>query len=558
MLEHIHIQNIGLVEEVSIDFCKNITMFSGETGAGKSMLLSSVLLLMGGKTNKNTVRSGASQANVSSEWNIANNSEVKKWLAQKDIECEGDVIQLRRSIKTNGRSQCFIEGVPFTLKEMGECMNLMCEVHAQHEHQKLFNINVQLRIIDRFAGINDRVDDFTQRLTAYKKKEKMFLQSVQDEETRLRDIDYLEFAVQEIEGAKIQKNEDETLSDELNRASNMEHIMELWKQLDALLMGDGGASDMLKDVAHVLSDLDDLQTDLSELNERLSSARIEIDDIAYTLKQREENLVYLEPDKLQKIESRLSLLEGLKKKYGGTLEHVLEFKEQSEEKLEMLKNYDKDKSKLEEELKFEKKALVQEAREISEIRKKEAETFAEEVNQILQRLAMSAANFYIHFHENNSINAQGIDKIEFYISSNKGEKHYPLAQIASGGEMSRIMLAIKVVSSKKDSLETLLLDEVDAGIGGNTARVLGEYLYQLGTNTQIICVSHLPVIVAAAHVHFKVDKQEMDDRTKIFVSKLNDDERILELARMISGQPREATAQNQAREFLKLYGGRVF
>lgn len=556
VLESIYIQNLGLVEELDIEFCSGITMFSGETGAGKSMLLSSLLLLMGGKA---TVRLGASQAVIASEWDISDNTDmqhgIQKWLQEKEIECDTHHLQIRRVIKSNGRSQCFIDGQSVSMKELSECMDFLCEVHTQHERQKLFKHTQQLQIIDKFAGIYDRVQAYALRLAQWKKKEKLFMQNIQDEQIRLREIDYLEFAIGEIETACIKKREDETLGQELQIASNRERIMDVWGEFDASMSADNNAIQILKEALKNLEILDDLQGNLSESRMRLESTVIEIEDIVATLKKESSNVEFFDKDALRVLEQRLSVLEGLKKKYGNTLEKVLHFKDESMDKITILKNFDTDRQQLEETLQYEKAQLFEEAQQIRSSRLDFSKQFADEVNMILHKLAMQNAHFYVQLEERETMQSSGIDSIEFFISSNKGEKHLPLMQIVSGGELSRIMLAIKVISSKKDSLETLVLDEVDAGIGGNTARVLGAYLHHLGKRTQVLCVTHLPIIVASADLHYKVEKYEDEERTKIKISALSKNERMREIARMISGKESETLAQQQATEFIDLYIG---
>lgn len=552
MLENICVKNIGLVENINIDFNEESTMFSGETGAGKSMLLSSLLLLLGERSDSNTIRQGSTQASITAVWNISNHYELHQWLEERSIIHDGVELLIRRNIKQNGRNQCYIQDQSLTVKEMGECMEFLCEIHTQHEHQSLFKSSAQLLIIDKFAGIRDRVEIFSKAFQTYNEKLRQYTQAQENEHARIRELDYLEFAAQEIANSHIILEEDEKIIEELRSVSNLETITELWQKIDGILYEESGVLSGIRKVFVALGQLDSLQSGITKYYERMDSILIELDDIVDELRSEKDKISQLDTEAIVRLENRLLLLEGLKQKYGKSLVQVSDFQYSAESKIALLKNFEEKKGHRAQELELEYKKLQKESIDISNIRKDAAIHFAEEVNVVLHQLAMEKAVFSVQI-ESRDIEKQGIDDVRFFISSNTGEIASPLIKIASGGELSRIMLAIKVVSSRNVSLQTLVLDEVDAGIGGNTAKVLAQYLYELARNTQIICVTHLPMVAACARTHYKVYKFEENNRTKVDITLLQNIDRIKELSRMIVGNEDDILAQNQSKKILSHY-----
>ena len=552
MLEQIHIQNLGLVENATIEFDSNVTIFTGETGAGKSMLLSALLLLQGDKASDSTLRYGANQAIISSIWNITTNKAIKVWLEEKSIEYDATEIQIRRVIKANKRSQCFIQGVSVSLKELSECVGFLCEIHTQHEHQALFSTTSQLAIIDRYAGIEPQVIKFNQLLQSYEHNTRVLRKNKTDAQERARELDYLKFAVSEIEENNIQVKEDIHIMEELQVVSHADEIITIWNNIHNICNDETGVQIQLEEMYGYLSNLTELQPSIQEYGDRLNSMLLELKDLVVALKRESDSVEHLPPNKIMSLETRLSLLEHLKKKYGDSLEKVIRFCDDAKEKILYLENYDHNAEALQQKLVKDRAVLEQEALVISNIRKDNILSFSDEVNAVLDKLAMGNSCFSIELVQRD-IKINGIDDVVFYMSPNKGIQKFPLIKIASGGELSRIMLAIKVISSKYEALQTLVLDEVDAGLGGHTARVLAQYLHKLGMNTQVICVTHLPIVAACARTHYCVKKQELDELVSVMVSRLGNDLRIQEIARMISGKEDDILAQNQAEQFLLLY-----
>lgn len=557
MLEHISVKNIGLVSQADIEFSGGFSAFTGETGAGKSMLLSSLLVLFGSKADSSVIRHGEERAEVSSRWDISALPAVRQWLEEQGFESSSELI-LRCVITRGKKKQCFIQGVAAPAAQLFECMEMLCEIHAQHEHQALFKESAQREILDAYAGITARKKQFAKDLSAYKKKKTQWQQLCDNEAAHRQEMENLRFTIETIDRTSPREGEDAALSAEIARKA---HAQEIARQLDifaARTIGSEGSEESLQRAGEAaIEALDALLPHYAELasaRSRLQSALLEISDVAdevVSLRAQDEESG---SNNLAALEERLAEIELLKKKYGGSIARALALREAAQKKIGSGESFGEYRDALFEELKHESKRLMAEADALHGARKKAAQQFSAQVTDIIKTLAMNDADFLIAIpdvaKDDRKLSSWGYGALSFTIRSNAGEPHKNIASVASGGELSRIMLAIRMAAKNEGTAPTLVLDEVDAGIGGKTAVTVGRYLADLGGALQVICVTHVPVIAAAAAYHYHVSKIEASGRTHVSVQRLSDDERLREIARMLVGNEDDELARSQARKML--------
>ncbi len=560
MLEKLSIQNIGLVEKADIDFGSALTAFTGETGAGKSMLLSSLLILFGAKVGAHTIRHGETRAEVCAQWNIENMQHVKAWLGEKSLECE-DVLVLRCVLQHGKKKQCFIQGTLVSSVQLGECMNVLCEIHAQHEHQNLFKSREQCKILDAYAGISAKQEQFSKDLLTYRKKKEQWRKLCESEEQAKQEMEYLRFAVNEIEEAQMSHGEDVRVNEELIIQSNAQDIARLLSQAQRSVRTESEEEtsmySLYNTLVEALRNLQKYNARTADTIKRIDSAMVEISDAVDEINALYGNKADEQRFDIPALEERLATIEILKKKYGGSLESVFSFLHEARAKLTTEEHLHQNKEGMFEELREESVRLMQEADALHEARVEAAQAFSQQVNEVLHILAMNTADFCVAVpdleKERRTLNPLGYDDVSFLIRSNTGEPYMPIAKGASGGELSRIMLAIRVVGKSEARIQTLILDEIDAGIGGKTAVQVAHYLAKLAHKTQIICVTHLPVIAAAAKLHYYVYKKGEKGRTCVLVEPIGEDVRLQEIARMLVGNEHDVLAHNQAQSLLQSF-----
>ena len=588
MLQQLHIQNLGLVEEASLDFEQGFTILTGETGAGKSMLLSSLLLLFGSKIDESLIRQGSDAALVFTEWNIKNNKHAQKWLEEHEIFLTDDTfVSLRRVIKRKRRTQCFIQGVSVSVQELAQFFGLICEIHAQHEHQSLFKTTRQTSILYEFTGIEQQFEQYCVLLTQLTLSVRKILKQDSNKEALARELDYLQYATKEIEDAALKDNEDEELTQQIYRLSHIEEMKSLWSEFFQCMEGETvGAIPLLEKSKTLLETISSYQQDIQPQYTQLESILIESKDIIESLQSHYDRANDEEHSNIFDIEARLSIIEGLKKKYGASIVAIRNFYEKSKIKIHEIQKIEQDEELLPKKIIAMFKELFSLSVTIYEKRNSSLLVFQQKINEVLYSLAMPNAVFEIYTKEaplfeqysnkKDTLNDTEllelilqnklslIEPIEFYISTNKGMNSDSLSKIASGGELSRIMLAITVVGkqrienfdNERDSKEkymsqkTLILDEVDTGLGGKTALSLACYLQSIAKQYQIICVTHLPVIAASATHHFLVQKIEHENITTVQLDIIEELSRKKEIARMLVGNDDDELALQQAEKLL--------
>lgn len=564
MIETISIHNIALIDELELELSPGLNIFTGETGAGKSVILKSIGLVLGERTSADIVREGTDFAAV--EVSVIPSSSLPI-----DME-SGDTLVLSRQISANGRSRCRINGELANLKQLEEIGTLLVDIHGQHEHQSLFRTEMHLELLDDFGETDTERQHVSEKyhyLLDLQREMDSLLHTLRTSE---REKELLEFEVKELASANLQEGEEEELTAEIQVLNNAEQLYEsanlVYEQLDG--QGDfGGTSSAssgsmlqnLRDSAKTLTKLSEIDVSLSELSERIDSSLYELEDIASQIRQYTDTVEF-NPMRLAEVTDRLELISKFKRRYGNTISEMINYHAEAERKLEDLELGSEKIDSLKDQIrkiKLEAQALCI---ALSEKRKKVAEKLSALVEKELQELGMEKAEFQTYvepLQDDNGLllidgkryafREHGMDKVEFLIAPNVGSELRPLARIASGGEISRVMLALKTVLVQVDNIPTVLFDEIDSGIGGKIADVVGMKLKELSQSAQVICITHLPQIARFADRHFLVEKEVVGERTLINAKPLTEAERVTEIARMHGGKETEVGLAH-ARELL--------
>ena len=568
MIETLSIRNIALIDELDLELASGLNIFTGETGAGKSVILRSIGLVLGERVSADIVREGADFAKV--EAGVAPHDQHPMWhtdFAFSDVLDPSDAVILSRRISANGRSRCHINGRLVNLGQLQDLGALLVDIHGQHEHQSLFRTQTHLRLLDDFGGCSDarqHVSKVHARLQALQQESAELTQTLKASE---REKDLLEFEIKELAAADLEEGEDEALATEARLLNNAEELFQSARRVYALLDGDTSASsnasalERLKDAAKTLIKLSELDDSLSEVHDRLETSLYELEDIALHIRQYADTVEF-NPMRLDEVTDRLALIGKLKRRYGNSISEILTYHAEAEQKLQTLQFG----SEKQESLQSEIHKTIQEAQHLclalSAKRLHIAKQLSKQIEKELRTLGMDKAEFQAsvqHIADERGpfqiegarygFRSHGMDDVEFLIAPNVGSEARPISKIASGGEISRIMLALKTVLVQVDEIPTLLFDEIDSGIGGKVADVVGRKLKELAEFAQVICITHLPQIARFADRHFRVDKDVVGDRTLITAKPLTPEEQVNEIARMHGGEETEIGLAH-ARELL--------
>lgn len=539
MLEHLHIRNVALIKESEISFGDGLNILTGETGAGKSMIIDSLQFALGGRAGKDFLRHGEKQAAVEALFSVQSQALTEK-LAENGIAPEEDgTLLITRTLSEAGKSVCRINGSTVTVGMLKEIAEDMIDIYGQHEHQSLLNPVKHIRLLDRFcgAGFGEAMEEYKNSRQRLKDLEKQLAILIGDECQREQRMDMLLFQKEEIEAAELQKGEEDALLEQKKRLSSMERLIRLTGESVTLLYdGDDrvpSACDQLGDALAKLREAVEYDAALSPLADALADGYAAVEDCARELK-REAEKQEADPEELERIEERLQLFYKLKRKYGGSIEAVLEFYEKAVQELEFLSNSSEKAAELSAKKAAEKKRLSALAETLTARRRATAEQVEEQIETALHDMEMKHARFHIQVEEKADWGADGKDKVEFLISANAGEPLKPLAKIASGGEMSRVMLALKTVLVDADEIGTFIFDEIDTGVSGRTARRVGEKMRFLGGKRQLLCITHLPQIAAMADNHFLIEKESDAGETVTRVTALDEEGAVREVARLMN------------------------
>ena len=553
MLQSLHVKNLALIDETEVTFGEGLNILTGETGAGKSIIIGSINLALGAKADKEMIRSGAEYALVELVFTVENPAQIK---AIQDMELsleEGQLI-LQRKIMEN-RSQCKVCGETVTAKQLRQLAEILIDIHGQHEHQSLLKEAKQLEILDAYAGssISEKKERLGDVHRQYRDKCRELSENETDEETRKRECSLAEFECREIEEAALVPGEDAEVERAYQRMSNARKIEEAALSAHALCgYENNGAGSVIARALKEIRSVSAYDETLKEYEKQL----LDIDGLLNDYNRgMAEYLSGLEFDagQFEQTETRLNLLNRLKSKYGNTVEEILAYRERALETLEKYQDYDAYRAALAQETAALKENALSLSGEISALRKENAQTLSEKMREVLSDLNFEQAVFDIAVDaEEERLSENGYDKVRFLISTNPGEPVKELSQVASDGELSRIMLALKTVLADKDDIETLIFDEIDTGISGRTAWKVSEKMGILGKGHQLICITHLPQIAAMADTHFVIEKQVEDNRSITRIRELKQEKSVEELARMLGGDVITENALKNAEEMKEL------
>lgn len=552
MLTTLYIENIAVIEKTSIDFSQGLNVLTGETGAGKSIIIDSINAIMGQRTSKELVRTGAKTALVTAQFDDVNDT-VKAKLKELGYDNEDDdTLILQRSISAAGKSTCKINARPASVTVLKEVAKNLINIHGQHESYELFSPDTHIDYIDSFGELNSELDDYREKYKRYKALKKQLNEANSDESARLHEIDLLTYQTTELFNADVQPDEIEQLENERIVLMNSEKIFTLLNDARELLDGDERTAGGVESVESAMNYIQRA----TSLNGEYESISESITDVYYNLRDCIEAIsdaadsVESDPQRLEEIDERLDLLNRLTRKYGCECNELPSLAEKMQTRLEELLSYDKNRDQLEADYKEAENNAFVAAQKLSEIRKKTAKVFSERVREEMSFLNMPNVQIVTQF-ENTDFYEKGTDKIEFLISANPGEPPRPVAKIASGGELSRMMLAIKTVLASTDDIDTLIFDEVDTGISGSAAQKVGMKLKEVSKSSQVLCVTHQAQLAALADAHYLISKQVEDGRTFTQVKLLDFDGRKHELARIIGGVSITDAALAHAESMLK-------
>ena len=552
MLQNLHVKNLALIDEAEVDFERGLNILTGETGAGKSIILGSVNLALGGRYSADILRKGASYGLVELVFTITSEAQERA-LQTLDVYPEDGAVILSRKLM-EGRSTSRINGETVPAAKLKEIASVLIDIHGQHEHQSLLYKKNHLQILDEFAKeeLGTIKKQYGTCYQLFKEKQKELEKASIDEETRRKEADFLTYEINEIEAAHIKEGEDELLEEQYQKMCRSQKVMEHLQEAYQCCFGqDASAGELLSRSAKTLQSLvgfekraDDLYDQIAEIDSLLSDLGREIAEYMSSWEFSEEEFA--------ETEERLNVLNHIKNRYGKTLEDVNRALEEKKARLDILSDYDLYLERLKKELRDAEETLQQAAERLTTLRKKAAKELTAKISSHLLDLNFLEVKFEMVFQKFSEFTLSGIDDVEFMISMNPGLPVRPLAEIASGGELSRIMLAIKTVMADKDEIETLIFDEIDVGISGRTAQKVSEKMAYIGKKHQVICITHLAQIAAMADAHFLIEKTVEDQTTTTDIQLLNEEQSVEELARILGGAEITAAVLENAREMKEL------
>lgn len=555
MLKTLCIENIAVIEKADIEFSKGFNVLTGETGAGKSIVVDSINAILGERTSKELVRAGSENAFVTAYFEDIN-SEVKQKLNEFDLPCEDDgTLMLSRKISAQGKSTCRINGSVCTVSMLKEVGNLLVNIHGQHDSQTLLNADYHYKFVDMYGSLDGVLDEYKQSFKQLLSVRKQLKALTLDADERDRQIELLDYQIKELTDAEIKVGEWDELKKRKNLILNSQNLLQSLNSALAAFNGSddySGISTLLSTAVKELGTVSDVDGDIKAVYDKAEALNDSVEVVKDALLDKI-NSIEFEPEELDRIEERLNLYYTFSNKYGETEQDMLYYLDEAVKKRAAFENSEEELEKLNvryDEIFNQTVALAQ---KLTDLRKSTAEKLGNEICKQLEFLDMPKIKFTTSFEKGN-LSANGWDKIEFLIATNVGETAKPLAKIASGGELSRIMLAIKSIIAQKDSIDTLIFDEIDTGVSGKASRKIGLKLKELGVFTQVICVTHSAQIASVADSHFLIEKNVENDRTYTNVTVLDYDGRKNELARIMGGINATESLLKSAEELLNNYG----
>ena len=532
MITTLHIKNIGIIDDLSIDLNNGLNVLTGETGAGKTLIIDSLGIISGGRFSKEMIRKGETNSFV----------EICMYEPENENSIEGNII-VSREINSNGRNMCKINGRMVTVNELKNFMSKFIEIHGQNDNQSLLDNKFHLKYLDGFIGeeLLKYKQEYKENYTRYIEIKQELKENYGDEKERERKLDLLKYQFNEIEEADLKEKEENELEEKRKIMLNSEKISNSLNQADEAI---GESSiDSINLAIRAMEKIEGIDTKYEAITSNLKNIYYDLQELSRDISNEKED-IYFDEQERNEVEERLDLIYSLKRKYGNNILEILNYKEEIEKEIQHIENLDEYNQKLKKELKQIKEKMTKLAINIHNLREEYAKVLGININKILEDLEMKNAKINIHVdYKEEEFFENGKDEVEFYITTNLGEDEKQLSKTASGGEMSRIMLAIKKVLADTDKMPVLIFDEIDTGISGKAANAVAEKLNSISKNHQVLCISHLPSIAASADYNYFISKRVLNDRTNTNIKLLNEEETIKEIARISSGEINEATIQ---------------
>ncbi|MFC0188328.1 DNA repair protein RecN [Fictibacillus aquaticus] len=558
MLAELTIRNFAIIDSLGVSFNKGLTVLTGETGAGKSIIIDAIGLLIGGRGSSEFVRYGTAKAEIEGLFHFDENHALKTKCEEFGISVSDDMAVLRREINENGKSICRVNGKLVTLSILKEIGQTLIDIHGQHETQYLLQPDKHLLLLDSFAGkeFSMLLSGYQETYSEYKDIQKQLKKLTEDEQQIAQRLDLLDYQLQEIDAAGLQENEDNDLQEEKNKLSNFEKLYKHLHDSYENLYGDGRGLDLVSNALAELSAVSMIDEDLRKKEESLASCFYALEDLTYQIRDSFESLEY-DSGRLNEIEDRLNEISKLKRKYGHSVEEILAYAEKIRKELFVIQNKDENIDALKKSFEKVKEKLMKQSEKLSQMRKKNAAVLKEAIQKELKELYMEKTQFDVMV-ETQGISVEkyfgpyGTDEVEFYIAPNPGEPMKPLAKTASGGELSRVILGLKSIFTKHEGVTSIIFDEVDTGVSGRVAQAIAEKIYRVSSDSQVLCITHLPQVAAMADTHLHIAKDTDGKRTVTKVTALDSSDKIQEIGRMISGVEVTDITKQHAKELLDL------
>ena len=557
MLKELHIRNFALIDSLDIDFESGFSVITGETGAGKSIVLGAIGLLMGQRADTKAIKTGAQKCSIEAHFNLSA-YDMKEWFDENEIDYDADDCIIRRELTASGKSRGFINDTPATVHQMKELGEMLMDVHSQHQNLLLQKEDFQLNTVDIIARNTKEREAYTKAFNDFHAAEKVLTELKESISENQKNEDFMRFQLEELTAANLVEGEQEELEQEQDSASHTEEIKSALYAADTLLNGDD--NDIIGNLKQVCGSIESITSvfpQVEELSERLESAYIEIKDIASDINSALDDVEF-DPERLEYINDRLDTFYSLEKKYSkNTVEELIEERDRLQRAIDAIDNSDEELKEQTAKVASLRNEAQQLAEALTKTRTKAAKTVEEEIHKRLTALGMPNVQFAVELTCNKSddsshLTKDGQDKIAFMFSANKGMALRPVSQVASGGEIARVMLSLKAMISGAVKLPTIIFDEIDTGVSGKMAEKMAEIMKEMGeANRQVISITHLPQIASKGSCHYKVEKHDTESGTTSLMRRLNDEERVQEIAQMLSGENITEAALTNARELLK-------
>ena len=563
MIKEIRIRNFAVIENLEVSFGKGLSVLTGETGAGKSIIIDAINLLLGGRADTDSIRSGETTAFVDAVFEITD-PVTRDLILEFGVEMDDSELLIKRQVSNTGKNRCLLNNSSVTVSTLGKIGDRLVDLHGQHDHQALLHPEIHIELLDLYGKCNDLRDEFSKTFSNYQTQSKIFNSMKIDEQELLQKQEFLSFQLKEIDKANLSKEEEEELKAARNKLKHAEQIREGLQKSQSLLTDEGGS--IIENLGQVLKELEwvqNIDSGLAEPVERSRSAFYELEEVVESLRSYGQSLEF-NPTRLEEIEDRIAEINELKRKYGNDIVKILIRREEIAEELEQLASNEENMESLENDLKKKELMLSKLGKQLAEKREAAAKNLSRSVEKELKELSMSNVQLSVRFDypadpegfiifrkQKTNATSNGLGTLEFLFSPNQGEEMRPLAKIASGGELSRVMLALKSILNDQNTVPVMIFDEVDTGIGGSVAEKVGIKLQKVATTKQVFCITHLPQIAGMAFSHFRVEKEVKGKRTRSTIRQLKHKERVEELARMSSGEKITDASLKYAREMLR-------